>query len=158
MGIAPPSNRQCLQTALRMLGRRDHGVQELKGKLQTKGYSPEAVQWAIDECIRFNYLDDEKYAAGFTRSAMRNGYGPMRIRQNLKAKGIDEILISAAIDTHYDNEQQSVVCRKVLEKKLKTTTNQSDPTKLKAKLSRFLFNRGFKSNTIHQVIATCFES
>ena len=153
MTITKPSHRQCLQTALRMLGRRDHAVQELVEKLQTKGYPSNAVQWTIDECIRFNYLNDEKYAAAYTRSAMHRGYGPLRITQYLKAKGVSGTLIAAAIEGQFDNAQQTKVCRHVLEKKLKASTTQSDPAKLKASLNRFLFNRGFKPDTVRQVIA-----
>ena len=140
-----------------MLGRRDHAVQELVEKLQTKGYPSDAVQRAIDECIRFNYLNDEKYAAAYTLSAMHRGYGPIRIMQYLKAKGVSGTLIAAAIEVQFDNAQQTKVCRHVLEKKLKAATKHSDPVKLKASLNRFLFNRGFKPETVRQAIDACLK-
>lgn len=147
------TRRQCLQTALRILTRRDHSVHELVQKLKQRGYSASAITAAVSECIRLDYLNDEKAAQQFVLGLKRQGYGPFRIRQKLKAKGIADNLIVIALAKHLDTEEQVHVCRRVLAKKLKASGDDLDRSQIREKIHRFLLNRGFSPATIQHVIS-----
>ena len=153
--VAPLSPyRHCLQTALRLLGRRDHGIQEIKDKLWRKGFSTATIESTLSECIRMDYLNDEKFTAKSVRRNINQGYGPQRIKQKLLSIGIAENLIASALTIHFNHEQQTVACRQVFKKKYKAESHQPDQTKIKAKLYRFLYARGFSPDIIRQVMSS----
>ena len=154
MTFVDPVHRQCLKNALRILGRRDHSIQELRKKLQAKGFLHAAVNSAIDECLRLNYLNEERYAEILILDFKRRGYGPLRAEQRLKTKGVTEETIRVVLDRHLDHEEQAIICRRTLKKKLTTDSANEDPARLKAKRYRFLYNRGFTPEIIRQVLST----
>jgi regulatory protein len=87
----------------------------------------------------------------------RQGYGPLRIKQKLKAKGIAEDLINKALEQNLDTEEQIQICRRVLVKRIKTSSVGLERPQMREKMYRFLFNRGFAADTIQQVIAAQAE-
>ena len=100
-----------------MIGRRDHGVEEIRSKLVGKGFSTTAIDAAIADCIRLGYLDDERFAAGVVLAGQRHGYGPRRITQKLLAKGIGGDLAMRILTENYDEDRQIAICREVLARK-----------------------------------------
>ncbi len=83
------------------LSRRDHSQAELLKKLQRKTDNQEWIETVINECLDYNYLDDQRYTESFIRGSQNKGYGATRIKQDLKLKGIGELLIKQTFD---DNE------------------------------------------------------
>ena len=139
--------KQCLNAALLLLSRRDHSCRELRIKLRQRGHCKAAVEWAVDRCLHFNYLDDRKYARRRTLMLRKKGYGPYRIRRDLLEKGVLEQLVAAALEDSYETDSQNEDCRTVLAKKLKSARDTSDIPALRKKLYRFLINRGFNQET-----------
>src|SRR5690606_19883156 len=90
---------KALHTALRLLQRRDHGAAELLMKLQQKGASILEAEEALLECQRLGYQSDARFAEAFCRARVNQGYGPLRIKQELQAKQIDLTLIEEALAT-----------------------------------------------------------
>jgi len=145
--------RQCLRSALRILTRRSHSVHEIETKLKLRGYRTATIRDVVSECIRLDYLNDEKAAHQFVIGFKRQGYGPLRIKQKLKAKGIADGLIADALGKHLDAEEQLQVCRRVLAKKIKASAMGLERDQMREKMHRFLFSRGFAPDTIQQVIS-----
>jgi SOS response regulatory protein OraA/RecX len=71
----------------------------------------------------------------------------------LKAKGIADDLIAAALAKHLNTEEQAHMCQRVLAKKLRTSDIGLDRPQIRKKIHRFLFNRGFSPDTIQQAIS-----
>ena len=153
MGNKAEAQRNCLNTALHLLTKRDHGIEELKNKLRQKGFSRSTITSTIEECICLNYVNDEKFSAIIVRHHRERGYGPQYIRQKLFAVGIGEHLITRVFAEHYDSARQLHACRQALKKKLNRLNYQADRSKIKARLFRFLYTRGFFSETISRAIS-----
>lgn len=144
--------RECFAAALRVLARRDHSCWELSGKLADRGFPQDQIQWAVDQCLRFRYLDDERFACAYIEQLQRKGYGCHRIRQMLEAKGVARPVYSACLEPCCRDTVQIRDCRKVAAKKLKRGLHADDSAGARAKLYRFLFGRGFSPAIIRQVL------
>lgn len=148
----PLLDRKCLNTALRLLGRRDHSRRELARKLTQRGFEASQIVLVIAECERLNYLDDKKFCRLYTMQLRRKGYGVLRIEQMLKQKGLPLEYVKDCLDRHCGNNEQLNDCRKALAKKLKIDSRSQHIHEHKLRLYRFLFNRGFASSTVREVL------
>ena len=144
--------RDCFTVALRLLARRDHSCSELSGKLVDRGFSQDQIQWAVDRCLRFCYLDDRRFASLYMKQLQRKGYGCHRIRQMLVIKGVAHDIISTCLAPLCCDAVQIRDCRNAIIKKLKNSRNDGASPEAKAKLHRFLLNRGFSAAIIGQVL------
>ena len=106
-----------LERAFRILARRDHTCKELAEKLRQKGHGHAAIDGALARCRELGYLDDAKTAMTIAGYLDRNGYGPLRIRQTLGQKGLDDTVIEKALTRCGDEDTQVLSAGRVLEKK-----------------------------------------
>ena len=75
-----------------LLARREHGSSELKTKL-TKRFRKrecdlEAVEQVVQQLIEEGLLSDERFAASRVRQLAGRGYGPSRIRNDLRQQRV----------------------------------------------------------------------
>jgi len=141
---------KALASALNSLTRREHSVWELKNKLKQKGYSDLDAANAVEECQRLGYQSDDRFAELLCRSRIMQGYGPVRIKQELAAKGINAEMIEHVLD-HEAEESWLERAFTVANKKCQAWASLSWDEQ--QKLKRFLLYRGFPGN----VIASLFE-
>jgi len=86
------------QRALRRLARRDHSAAELRRALLDRGHGKEEIEAALDRLRRERYVDDAGFAERFARSRMAHqGHGRLRIRQDLRLRGVDRRTTEAGI-------------------------------------------------------------
>ena len=149
---APDKVKKCLDTALRILARRDHSCFELSAKLLERGFVQDHIQWVVDECLRLDYLDDSRYAVTYTEKLMRKGYGSRRIKQVLAAKGVSSRIITICLDSLCHNNAEIRTCRQALLIKISRNRSDAASAAAKARLYRFLLGRGFEPDIIRQVM------
>ena len=130
--------------ALRLLARREHTRQELESKLSSHAGSSEDLQGLISGLKQKNQLSEERFAEERARSLSRK-YGAARIRQDLRAKGVSDELISRVT-----SEGELERARAILERKYRTVAATREE---KAKRMRFLQSRGFSSQIIFQLLS-----
>lgn len=82
-----------------MLTRREHSRKELQAKLLTRGYNCAAVMSVLDELEAGDWLSDERFAAAYAQSRVRRGFGPVRIREELRQRGVEAEQIRQACDS-----------------------------------------------------------
>ncbi len=70
---------KALNTAVRVLARRDHTRFEIEQKLRQRGYDQEVIRDVVVECERLNYVDDERTAKVYIFQLARRGFGFRRI-------------------------------------------------------------------------------
>ncbi|MBF0367933.1 MAG: regulatory protein RecX [Magnetococcales bacterium] len=88
-----PDYRPVYDQAVRLLSRRPHGEAELRQKLLRSQRDPQAIQLAIHRCRELGYLDDRAYAQSLVRNRLgMKGWGPQKIRAELRHKGVEENL------------------------------------------------------------------
>lgn len=86
----PPSLKA---RALRYLARREHSREELKRKLAVHAAEGEDVEALLDELAKRGWLSDVRFAEQSIRAKARR-FGPLKLAQQLRAKGIDEETIA----------------------------------------------------------------
>jgi len=84
--------------ALRLLSRRDHSRRELAAKLLGKGYPAAGVIGVLDDLAATGLQSDERMADAYVNERLRRGFGPLRIRQELRERGVAEEVIQACLD------------------------------------------------------------
>jgi regulatory protein len=131
--------------ALRLLARREHTRQELESKLSPRAGTPEELNGVLAVLKQKNQLSEERFAEERARRLSRK-YGTARIRQDLKAKGVSEELISRFSSS--ENEMQKA--KEILERKYRTPASTREE---KAKRMRFLQSRGFSSEIIFKLLS-----
>jgi len=130
--------------ALRLLARREHSRAELSRKLAPRAESPEALQALLDSLEQKKQLSDERFAAERAHVLSRK-FGAVRIRQDLKAKGIDPELVSRV-----SAEGELDLARAILERKYREPAETRGE---RAKRMRFLQSRGFSSEIIFKLLS-----
>ena len=139
----PDTPAELKARALRHLVRREHSRLELGRKLAPHAESAEALQALLDELAAKKQLSDERFAAERARSLARK-YGSARIRQDLKAKGIDRQVIDAL--SAGDELERA---RAILERKYRTPADSREEL---ARRARFLQGRGFSMAVIARLL------
>ncbi|MGR8934341.1 MAG: regulatory protein RecX [Gammaproteobacteria bacterium] len=85
------------ERCLNLLARREHSRAELGHKLQAKGFAKHAVDAVIAVLAQEGWQSDTRFTEAFVRQRLRDGYGPLRIRQELLQRGIDAPDMDAAV-------------------------------------------------------------
>ena len=89
--LADDSAEACQQSyaaALRLLARREHSVLELRHKLTGRHFTDSIVDTVVMQLVEQGLLSDQRFAEVYVRSRFERGYGPLRIRAELRERGI----------------------------------------------------------------------
>ena len=81
--------RKTLDLAAKLLSYRALSASALREKLIDKGCAEEAADYALAYLQEHGFQDDRKYAESTVRSYTRRGCGTLRIRQELRRRGIE---------------------------------------------------------------------
>ena len=101
---APLSTPEAVRRkALALLERRDYGAAELTEKLVEKGAERADAEAAAERMVEYGFINDENYAAMVARHYAARGYGPARIREELRRRRLGRELWDAALDAVPDN-------------------------------------------------------
>ena len=141
----PDSPVELRARALRLLARREHSRVELERKLSRCAESPEALEVLLVDLEKRKQLSDERFASERVRSLSRK-YGTARIRQDLKAKGLNRELIDRVSSEGELERASSILKRKYREP---ATTREE-----RAKRMRFLQGRGFSFDIIRSLLSS----
>jgi regulatory protein len=115
--------------------------------LGARGFAAAEVREALDQLTRQGYLDDRRFAANWAGSRLRaRPMGLRRLRQELRARGVEETVASAVLREVYEDGEE-VVARRAIASKLPTLA-RLDRTARLARLVRFLERRGFSGELI----------
>ena len=135
-------------SALASLSMREHSVKELNDKLVRKEYQKLSITAVLQECLDHNYLNDARFSEVYWRSRARKGFGPIKIRMELKHKGISAQLIDQGMQQ--EELDFDTVVKRVYEKKYKGKTIEDFKDKMKRQ--NYLYQRGFDRHYIDVVI------
>jgi regulatory protein len=134
--------------ALRALMRRAHSIHEMKEYLARRAEDKEAIAPVIARLCEQNFLDDAKFALDYARQhAQSRRQGRFRIARELRARGVPDRHIDAALDAVFFDTDEAALVRKRLGRHLARARAPLDQRKL-ASLYRSLLRAGFSSNLI----------
>lgn len=134
--------------AMHLLERMDRSEAQLRSKLVENGYPTEAVDAAIDYVASYHYVDDERLAKSHIRF-YQESRSRMRITQDLIKKGIARDVIDRCLEEEYTASQMDLI-RQLMEKRHFHPDQATGEEK--AKMYRFLAQRGFTSGDIHRAM------
>jgi regulatory protein len=134
--------------ALAALSRREHSRLELTQKLKKAGFSNEDIEPLLEDLIKRDWLNEDRFIEIFVRSRFNQGHGPMRIRYDLQQRGISGEMIANALLTYQDDWAESA---RELRIRRFGETPPSSP-QLRAKQMRFLASRGFLPDHIRYAL------
>ncbi|MGA9855803.1 MAG: regulatory protein RecX [Gammaproteobacteria bacterium] len=134
--------------ALRLLARREHSTQELTDKLTARGYEQQTVAAVMKALMDRNLLSDGRFVDEFVASRLRRGSGPVKIRNELRSRGVADFLVDAALSESRSEwlTNAEMVRRKRFGEPLPRDFSE------RAKQARFLQQRGFSAEHIRQVL------
>ena len=146
------SNKSALNTALRILTRRDHSRYELVQKLKQRSFSREDIDAAVSACERLDYIDDPRTAKVYIRQLKRKGYGKKRIKLELNKKGLKGSRIQGILENSVSLTEEREVADQILRKHMHRFEREHDESKRRDKIYRFLHARGFDREVISEII------
>lgn len=135
--------------AMDYLARREHGRLELFNKLMRFGFEPAVADEAIERLVDDGLQSDQRFADAFVSSRISQGKGPVRIRIELRERGLDAIVIDHGIDDA--GEDWSALASDVRRRKF----GPAIPSDFrdKARQMRFLQYRGFEPEQISAAVS-----
>ena len=86
------------------LSRREHSSKEIYRKMSRKVESKEMLIQSIQELEKDGLISDERFAESYFQSRKRRGFGPLRIKNELIQRGVQENLfysLDATTDWSY---------------------------------------------------------
>ena len=142
-----------------LLARREHGSAELKTKLtkrfRKRDCEPDLVEQVIQQLIDEGLLSDERFAASRVRQLANRGYGPSRIRNDLRQQRVEHLIsdtMKEAFDSEVDWEAEAAV---VYEKKYGGAPIEGDwdaRQRERERRLRFMQYRGFGAEVSQRLV------
>jgi regulatory protein len=133
--------------ALGLLARREHSRRELKQKLDRGGYARDEAADALNRLGEQHYQDDDRFAEVLIRTRSAQGYGPMRLRAELKSHGLSDAQVRQLIDDAGIDWAESAAAQLRRRYGSKGTTDPAE----RARRAQFLLRRGFPAATVRDV-------
>ncbi len=141
-----PTGARLRGLAFAMLGRREHSEQELREKLLALDADPTEVAAIVDEFKSERYQSDQRMAEMIVRANIRKGRGPVRAKQTLRERHVDQELAQDDLES----TNWLALARSLREKKF--GSGLPTDAKEQARQLRFLQYRGFDMKTCSQAV------
>lgn len=132
-------SRSISEVAVGLLARREHSRTELRRKLKKKGFDEDNINRVIEKLLANNLLSDERFTETYINMRRHKGYGPLRIEQELRERGVDAELAEQFLDRN--NQEWRTVMRQQYSKKYgdEPAMEYAD----RARQAKYLQSRGF---------------
>jgi regulatory protein len=132
---------KCTSRALYLLGARAYTEQKIREKL-SKNYPPETVEKAVLWLTEREFLDDRKYAENRVDYLKRvKKYGIMRIKNDLRAKGVPDDIIKDIIAADKENETDytPLIKERIRKKHTENLQTREGEAKIYSSMARYGF-------------------
>lgn len=114
----------------------------------------QAAQEVVDSLVKDKYVDDLRYASSYARDkASIQGWGEVKIRYMLSAKGVSRDVIDKALE-EIDQDKADSRLEKLLQNKFKSL---KDDPQCRLKLLRFALGRGYSYDDANPLINTLLK-
>lgn len=126
-----------LSQAGKMLSLRMMTRKQVLDKLAEKGFSEEDSLFAVESLERIKAIDDYEYACRYVADRSARGYGPVRIRVELRQRGISDEDIESAMEELPDAAE--MIEQFIISRARQIPMDRSDSSRISGALAR----RGF---------------
>ena len=137
------------QKAYRLLSIRPHTEKELEKKLREKGFPAVVIKEALEKLHDLKYLNDASFAVQWARNlAINKLWGDRKIFVNLREKGVEVELISAAVEEARREISEEEAIAFLIKKKASRKKLDILDLKEKKRIFQGLMGRGFPPGLI----------
>ena len=147
--------RQAYGRAIKLLGTRDHSRHELRRKLTQRNFTPPIIDAVLEQLGQRGYQSDERFACLLAEQRLAKGYGPLAIRAKLGERGVDNSLITDAIDSLQADWKS--LAADALRRRFSADELADTSSKQRGRVARFLQSRGFSTGDALQALASIAE-
>ena len=133
--------------AMDLLARREHSVKELLRKLSERYEDWELISTVVSQLIEDNLVSDTRFAEMYVRSRIGKQFGPIKIKNDLRERGVSDHNITLAMN-EADQDWLQLIQKLSKKKYGETVPSEAKET---AKRMRFFQSRGFDSDSIRFV-------
>jgi regulatory protein len=146
------------EAAVRALMRRAYSVYEMKQLLGRRTEDEKLLRTVMDRLKRAKMIDDDRFAKQFARQRTEiRRQGKFRIARDLRARGVPDRHIEAALAETAKQTDESAVVRQRLERKLRSFRGEITENKI-ASMYRSLLRAGFSADVVrHELKAITRE-
>ncbi len=131
-----------LNYVLRLLSYRSYLTGSVMDKLSHRKISSTAIQYVIEKCQDYDYLNDDRESRNFIKAQLRRGVGTYLIEKKLEGKsGWQFEKIRSLTNQMITKEEQLQMIKKLIKRKYSDLDLRQ--LKNKQKVSNFLRRRGF---------------
>ena len=138
-----------LETAVRLLARREYAERELRQKLLRQNFDPDSISAAIATLKERGYLNDTKYMQRtIERLVAEKRCGVRGIIAKLRQMGLN--VSNEEVREYCPEEVEWSIASQLVEKKFHVLDSELFP-----RIARFLVNRGFSAETVSRFAEEC---
>lgn len=137
-----------LEYSLTLIKRRDFCNQELRLRLEKRGYKKDEITEALLRLGEWGYLDDQVYLRRQVEKYLEAGKSRAFIRQRLFLSGLKPELVEAGLDEYYPPDKEEEIIRYWWEKIFGGPDQTAPGKKEIIKWARRLYAAGFPSEDI----------
>ncbi len=145
------TEEQVLQKLTSLCARGEHCQREMLDKMRRWEIEEEVQASVMAYLVGEGFIDEERYARAFIEEKTKfNGWGPRKVEQALRMKGIPSSIYAPLIK-ELPSDDRLETLRPIIENKRKTVTGKNDYD-IRCKLIRFALSRGFEMDDILKVL------
>ncbi|OIV36605.1 recombination regulator RecX [Mangrovactinospora gilvigrisea] len=158
---APPATREdpeqrARNICLRLLTGRSRTRRQLADALRERDIPEEAAELVLDRFTEVGLIDDAAFARAWVESRHRNrGLSRMAIARELRAKGVDGVLVEEAVSA-VDSDDEETAARALVDRKLRSTAGLEYPKRVR-RLAGMLARRGYSEGMALRVVRRALE-
>jgi regulatory protein len=144
------SETELYEAAVRALTRRAYSVFEMKQLLGRRTEDDKILASVMDRLKRAKMIDDERFAKQFARQRTEiRRQGKFRIARDLRARGVPDRHIEAALAESAKETDEAAIVRQRLERKLRSLRGEINENKM-ASMYRSLLRAGFSADVVRR--------
>ena len=126
---------------------------ELTARLRRRGAPPDVAEEVVEGLVARGHVDDAAYARQWVESRSARGYGPARLRAELRARGVATELIAAALGA-VEPDDSLEAARAVARRRL-PALQRASRERAAARLRDYLLRRGYSAGVVARVVGEC---
>lgn len=140
------------QALCRFCAYQDRSRKEIEEKLKELSVSEALWGETLEKLKEERFWDEARFARSYARGKFRiKRWGRIRIRQELKMRGVSDILILEGLK-EIEEADYLIVARKLAAKKL-LELKRDKPAAARQKAFRYLLQKGFESEIVRQILS-----
>jgi len=143
------------EAALRLLRYRPRSAVELATRLRRHGFAAEVIDGVVNELCQKGLIDDARFAHAWAEHRALGQTGPLKVRAELRAKGVAPALIEAAIRAVFAG-QEAALAAVLIDRHVRRLHGLPPEVQLR-RLAGVLLRRGFSGAVVASLLRRALD-